>query len=193
MIGNQLATIVLFCLVGWALMWADYGLTLVVARTGQSAGRIYELNPFLRADVAARRWCSSRFVAGTTILLGGLLGMGWLAMADGSYHVLHAVLAGLIATRLYLIGRHLKNWWQRTRRPAAPVPATRQVMRAVAAQQTALAAVFTVLAVSNPAPPLYAVWLGAAGGFLLMATTTLFWRWHERHAPLHPLRVVPWR
>lgn len=193
MIDSQLATIVLFCLLGWALMWADYGLTLVVARAGQARGIVYELNPLLRADVTARRWRSPRFLTGTTVLLGGLLGMGWWAMVDGSYSVVHAVLAGLIVTRLYLIGRHLMNWWNQARRLAAPVPTTRQAMLATATQQTALAVVFTLLAAANPLPTLYTVWLGAAAGFLLMATTILFWQWRERYAPLHPRRVLPRR
>lgn len=175
MTGSQLAIIFFFCFTGWFLMWADYGLTLVAARPGQAAGLIYELNPFLRADVAARRLLSPRFAAGTTVVFVALLAMGWYAVDGNDYSLLHAVLAGVIATRLYLIAVHLNNLRRRT----TPTPTTRQAMLAVAIQQTTLAAAFTLLAVTNVAPPLHAVWVGAAGGFLLMAAATLLWRWRE--------------
>jgi O-antigen/teichoic acid export membrane protein len=59
----------------------------------------------------------------------------------------------------------------------------------VAVQQALLAALFTLLAAANPLPALQAVWIGAAAGFLLMASTTLLWRWRERPSP-GPRRVV---
>lgn len=193
--SSQLSMIVLFSLLGWCLMWADYGLTLVIARPAQAAGLVYELNPFLRADVAAGRWRSARFVVGTTAVLVALLGIGWLAADEHAYFVFTAVVAGLITTRLYLVGLHLRNWRRRARTETAPPPSTRQAMLAVATQQTTLAAVFTLLAVMNLAPPLHAAVVGAATGFLLMALTTLLWRWRERRS-LPRRRIFhaqPWR
>lgn len=184
-----LVTIVALSLFGWSLMWADYGLTLLMARPVQAAGLQYELNPFLRADVAAQRKYSPRFVLGTSLLLVALLGLGWLAVAEGDGFVFSAVLAGLIATRLHLVGLHLRNGWRRLQAKAQPVPTTRQAMVRVAVQQALLAALFTLLAAANPLPALQAVWIGAAAGFLLMASTTLLWRWRERPSP-GPRRVV---
>lgn len=184
-----LVTIVALSLFGWSLMWADYGLTLLMARPVQAAGLQYELNPFLRADVAARRRYSPRFVLGTSLLLVALLALGWLAVAESDGFVFSAVLAGLIATRLHLVGLHLRNGWRRRQAQAQPVPTTRQAMVRVAVQQALLAALFTLLAAANPLPALQAVWIGAAAGFLLMASTTLLWRWRERPSP-GPRRVV---
>lgn len=181
---DPLVTIVALSLLGWSLMWADYGLTLLMARPVHAAGLHYELHPFLRADVAAQRKYSPRFVLGTSLLLVALLVLGWLAVAEGDGFVFSAVLAGLIATRLHLVGLHLHNGWQRLQARARPVPTIRQAMVRVAVQQARLAALFTLLAAANPLPALQAVWIGAAAGFLLMASTTLLWRWREGRFPV---------
>ncbi|QLQ07122.1 MAG: hypothetical protein HZY76_14465 [Anaerolineae bacterium] len=43
--NDSLITIVALSLLGWGLMWLDYGLTLLVARPLRAAGLRYELNP----------------------------------------------------------------------------------------------------------------------------------------------------
>lgn len=186
--NSQLFTIILVSLLASGMMWVDYGLTLVMARPANAAGLMYELNPFLRADVGARRWSSPRFVLGTGAMLCALLAIGWIAAHEHDYAVFNAAAAGVIVTRLHLIGLHLRNGWHQVREKATPAPTTRQAMVSIAMQQTLLAAVFTLLAVSKLLPPLHAVWVGAAVGFFLMASTTLLWRWREPHA-LPPLRT----
>lgn len=182
--GYPLVTIAALSLLGWSLMWVDYGLTLLMARPVQAAGLNYELNPFLRADVVARRWFSPRFVLGTSLMLVASMALGWMAVVEHNDLVFKAVIAGLIATRLHLIGLHVYNGWSRRRARVRAVPTTRQAMLRVATQQALLAALFTLLAVTNRVPALPAVWVGAAAGFLLMASTTLLWRWRERRSPV---------
>lgn len=180
--NSQLFTMILVSLVAWGSMWVDYGLTLAMARPAKAAGLVYELNPLLRADVARGRWSSPRFVLGTSVMLGALLAIGWLAVDERSFFVYNAVVAGVIVTRLHLIALHLRSGWRQAQPKAKTIPTARQAMVTVATQQTLLAAVFTLAAVSNLLPSLQAFWVGAAVGFVLMATTTLLWRWREPHA-----------
>lgn len=192
--NDSLITIVALSLLGWGLMWLDYGLTLLVARPLRAAGLRYELNPALRADVAAGRWFSPRFALGAGVILLALLAIGWMAQAEHDNFVFNATLAGLVVTRLHLIGLHLRNGWRHARGRTGPVTTARQAMLRIAAQQTLLAALFILPAVWRLAPQLYAVWVGAATGFLLMAATTLLWYWHERRTPtLHTARALPSR